>query len=53
MRPDVVNDLKAGLDVRHVLPEIAQGRGLSNFSVPILKGSIPSDHVQQATLACT
>lgn len=43
--PDVVNDLEGWLDMGHMLAEVAQGCGLSNFPVPGMQGSVSRDHV--------
>lgn len=51
--PDVVDDFEGGLDVGHMLAEVAQGCGLSKFPVPRMQRPVPRDHVQQAALACT
>ena len=43
--PDVVNDLEGWLDMRHMLAEVAQGRGLSHFPMTGMQEPVPRDHV--------
>lgn len=43
--PDIVNDLEGWFDVRHMLAEVAQGCGLSNFPMTGMQGSVPRYHV--------
>ena len=45
MVPDVVDDLEGLLDMRHMLAEVAQSCGLSNFPMTSMQGSVPRDHV--------